>query len=121
MKKAFLIFAAVSTIVFLSAQELQHDAVAINVEVPVRVFRGNRFLDHLTIDDFEVFEDGAVQKIEAVYLVKKTEITREDTAMQKEEAQNKFAPQIARNFVLIFEVTDYLPKIKEAIAFFLKM
>jgi VWFA-related protein len=118
MKQIVLIIAIIPMIFFLSAQELQHDAIAINVEVPVRVFKGNQFLDRLTIDDFELYEEGVLQKIEAVYLIKKTEIKRENTAMKKEEARNRYAPQLARNFVLIFEVTDYLPKIKEAIAFF---
>jgi len=54
MKKFFLMIAAVHMTVFLSAQELQHDGTAINVEIPVRVFKGNQFLDHLTIDDFEI-------------------------------------------------------------------
>jgi hypothetical protein len=40
------------------AQEVQHDVVAINVEVPVRVFKGNTFIDNLTMEDFEVYEDG---------------------------------------------------------------
>lgn len=118
MKKFVLITAAVHMIVFLSAQELQHDAVAINVEVPVRVFKGNQFLDHLTIDDFDIYEDGVLQKLEAVYLIKKTDIAREDTAMEKADARKRYAPQVARNFVLIFEVTDYLPKMKEAVTFF---
>jgi VWFA-related protein len=118
MKKLVPFVAALPLIVFLSAQELQHDALAVNVEVPVRVFKGNQFVDHLTIDDFQVYEDGTLQKIEAIYLIKKTEIAREDTTIQKAEARKKYAPQVARNFVLIFEITDYLPRIKEAIDFF---
>ena len=45
------------------AQEIQHDAIAINIEVPVRVFKGKTFIDNLSIDDFEIYEEGVLQKI----------------------------------------------------------
>jgi VWFA-related protein len=118
MKKLVWAILTINLFIATSAQELQHDAIAINIEVPVRVFKGDQFIDHLTMADFLVYEDGHLQKIEAVYLIKKTDIQREDTRVKKEEARKRFVPQVSRNFVLIFEVTDYLPKIKEAIAFF---
>jgi VWFA-related protein len=102
----------------LIAQELQHEAIAINIEVPVRVFKGSKFVDNLTIKDFEVYEDGKLQKIEAVYLIKKTNIEREETEMEKEDARKILAPALSRNFVLFFEIIDYLPKIKEAVDYF---
>ena len=46
------------------AQEIQHDALAINIEVPVRVFKGKIFIENLTIDDFEVYEEGVLQNVE---------------------------------------------------------
>jgi VWFA-related protein len=100
------------------AQEVQHDVVAINVEVPVRVFKGNTFIDNLTMEDFEVYEDGKLQKIEAVYLIKKTDIKREETGMEKEEARKKFSPEASRNFVLLFEIHEYFPNIGKAIEYF---
>jgi len=110
------------SVLFLSlsllGQKIQEEATAINIEIPVRVFKGNNFIDDLDIEDFEVYEDGVQQKIEAVYLIKKTTIERETTEMQKEEARKRYAPKVSRHFVLLFEVTDYLPKMKEAIAFF---
>jgi hypothetical protein len=99
-------------------QEIQEEAIAINIEVPVRVYKGNTFIDNLTIEDFEVYEDGKPQKIEAIYLIKKTNIKREEADMDKEEARKKFAPQVSRNFVLMFEITDYLPKIGDTIDYF---
>ena len=102
----------------VAAQELQHEVVAINVEVPIRVFRGNTFVDNLTINDFEVYEDGKLQEIVAVYLVKKTSIEREEVPEEKGKKAEKFTPQVTRNFVLMFEVTDYLPKIKDALDYF---
>jgi hypothetical protein len=78
--KRFLLVASVFIFgLILFSQELQHDAVAINIEVPVRVFKGDLFVDNLTIDDFEVYEEGKLQKIEAVYLIRKKDIEREES------------------------------------------
>ena len=79
MKKTLLLISLFIFGLVLFPQELQYDALAINIEVPVRVFKGDRFIDNLTIDDFEVYEEGKLQKIEAVYLIKKTDIKREET------------------------------------------
>jgi len=118
MRRGIFIIGILFLIQFLSGQEIQEEATAINIEIPVRVFKGNKFIDNLNIEDFEVYEDEEQQKIEAVYLIKKTTIKREVTEMEKEKARKRYAPQVSRNFVLLFEVTDYLPKMKEAIAFF---
>jgi VWFA-related protein len=99
-------------------QDLQHEAVTINIEVPVRVFDGDRFVDDLTIEDFEVFEDGTLQEIAAVYLVKKTEIQREESELPRDTARQVFSPQVARHFVLLFEIQEYLPKLGEAVKYF---
>ena len=105
--------------IFLSAQELQHEAIAINVEVPVRVFKGGVFIDNLTIDDFEVYEQGVKQKIDAIYLIKKTTIEREESEFKKEEAMMRFAPKpTMRQFVLVFEVIDYSRRLDEVIDHF---
>lgn len=97
----------------LFAQELQHEAVAINVEVPVRVFDKDRFVEDLTMADFEVYEDGVLQKIEAVYLIKKTAIQRKDEVKQ-------FAPETSRGFYLFFEVADFTPRLEEALDYFVQ-
>jgi VWFA-related protein len=94
------------------AQEIQHDVSVINIEVPVRVFDGETFVKNLGIGQFELFEDGVPQKIEAVYLVQKTNIQK------KEETRAKFSPELSRHFVLVFEVQEYLPKIGEAVDYF---
>jgi len=100
MRRGIFIIGILFLIQFLSGQEIQEEATAINIEIPVRVFKGNKFIDNLNIEDFEVYED------------------EEHTEMEKEKARKRYAPQVSRNFVLLFEVTDYLPKMKEAIAFF---
>jgi len=52
------------------------------------------------------------QKIEAVYLVKKRTIERR-------QEKKRFAPQISRNFFLFFEISDYTPKIGDAVDYFI--
>ena len=118
MKKPIFLIIVTALTLTLLAQELQYEAVAINIEVPVRVFKGSTFIDNLTIDDFEIYEDGKLQKIEAVYLIKKVSIHREESTMEEEEAREKFSPRVSRNFILLFEITDYLPKIDEALDYF---
>ncbi|MCJ7681504.1 MAG: hypothetical protein MUP70_12310, partial [Candidatus Aminicenantes bacterium] len=92
--------------------QLRHEAVAVNIEVPTRIFRGENFVDDLTIDDFELTEDGVKQTIDAVYLIKKTNIER------REEAEKRFTPEVARHFILYFEVQDYLPRLADAVDYF---
>jgi|Deesub1362B_J571_1020462.scaffolds.fasta_scaffold00200_30 hypothetical protein len=97
----------------LYSQKILERVLVINVEVPVRVYDGNKFVDNLTIKDFEVYEDGKPQKIEAVYLVKRNNIKRS-------EEKQKFFPKTSRNFFLLFEITEYSPKLGEAISYFIK-
>ncbi len=114
-KKIILCTAIVSLSLFVLAQQITHEAVVVNIEVQVRVFRGANFIDDLTKNDFLIYEDGKLQDVDAVYLIKKTEIQREDTDMETEEAQKTFAPDVSRNLVLQFDMKDYLPKIDEAL------
>ena len=43
MRRAPYCLIIVGIIASISAQEIQHEAVAINIEVPVRVFQGDTF------------------------------------------------------------------------------
>lgn len=119
MKRGMLIIIVLSLLTFFYAQELQYDAIAINIEVPVRVYKGDTFIDNLLIDDFEVYEYGELQKIEAVYLIKKTDIKREESEMQEEEARRKFAPELYRQFILIFELKNILLEVEAVIKYFM--
>jgi len=113
-KKVFIAAAVLSTVFFVFSQEkLFVETLVVNIEVPVRVFDGKRFVDNLSIDDFEVYEEGILQKVEAVYLVKKQRIERS-------EEKKKFTPKTARNFYLLFEVSDFLPKLGEAVEYFIQ-
>ena len=114
MKKSLLL----ATIAILSFSVFSQEifikqSVVINIEVPIRVFKSSTFVDNLTIDDFEVFEDGIPQKIEAVYLVKKR-------AIERSEEKKRFFPETTRNFFLNFEVSEYTAKLGEAVDYFVQ-
>jgi len=92
-------------------QTIQHEAKVVNVAIPVRVFQGDKFVDSLAIGDFEVTDNGKPQKLEAVYLVKRTNIERR-------EETRKFAPRTGRNFFLFFELGEFEPKLLNALEYF---
>jgi VWFA-related protein len=99
----------------LQPQDLRHTTGVINVEVPVRVFDGDRFVDDLALGDFEVFENGRPQKIAAFYFVRKTSVQKEE---RPGPSASPSVPKTARTIVLQFEVLEPAPKIDEAIDYF---
>jgi len=114
MKKLLLSVAvAVLSISVFSQQLFIEQSLVVNVEVPVRVFKDNKFIDNLTLKDFELFEDGIPQKIEAVYLVKKRTIERSDE-------KKKYNPETSRTFYLFFEISEYSAKMGEAVDYFIQ-
>src|SRR5512139_1465404 len=74
----------------------QHESVVVNIEVPVRVLKDNAFVDGLTLADFEVYENGVRQPIEAVYLIKDKQVQREEKAAGAAPP----APKSVRNYIL---------------------
>jgi VWFA-related protein len=92
----------------------RHESVVVNIEVPVRVMKKNAFVDGLTLNDFEVFENGVLQKIEAVYLIKDRQILREEKAAGAAPP----APRNARHYVLYLDLKEYLPKVGDALDYF---
>ncbi len=113
MKKSIFVLLYCIVGLALFSQQVTEESVVINVEVPVRVFEGNTFVDNLTIDDFEILEDGIPQRVEAVYLVKKRSIERS-------EENRRFSPETSRSFFLFFEMSEYDPKLGEALSYFIK-
>lgn len=112
--KKIIIFAVFLIVTgFLFSHQEQHAVTVRNVEVPVRVFTGKQFVENLTIDDFEIYEDGIPQKIEALYLTNKNDIARQ-------EGLDSFAPQTARHYFLLFQIIEYNPKLEESIEYFFK-
>jgi hypothetical protein len=73
MKKTFFVFVLLFFSLTLFPQTEQHQVTVSNVVVPTRVFDGNAFINDLKIEDFELFEDGVLQKIEALYLTNKSD------------------------------------------------
>ena len=85
----------------------------IHIKVEVRVFQNESFVEDLSINDFELWEDGISQKIEAVYHVKNNKIHR------KEELR-KFGPETSRHFYLFFEISEYTQKMDQALDHFVR-
>lgn len=98
--------------VFAQQQSFIEQSLVINIEVPVRVFEGSRFVDSLTLSDFEITEDGVEQRIEAVYLIKERSIERSDE-------KKRFVPDTDRQFYLFFEIENYTPELHKAIEYFI--
>jgi len=111
MKKLIILLVFFFVASTLSSQIEQHQVTVRNVVVPVRAYDKNDFVDSLTIDDFELYENGILQKIEALHLTDKTELSRTEGA-------TGFIPQVSRNYYLLFQLIDYNPKLKEAIDYF---
>jgi hypothetical protein len=109
MRKAIFGFLLIAAAAF--PQQLSHEVRVINIEVPVRVFKGDQFIDHLTLQDFDVYEDGEPQKIEAVYLIKKTNLERK-------EEKTIFTPETSRSFYLFFNLYEPDPQVQKALAYF---
>lgn len=109
--KGALLPALLCTCVALFPQELSYKVRVVNVAVPVRVFKGDQFIDHLTLQDFEVYEDGQPQKIEAVYLIKKTNLERK-------EEKTAFSPSTSRSFYLFFSLYEPDPQVPKALTYF---
>lgn len=111
MKKSAWLLGVLVLLSPLRPQVDQHEVTVINVAVPIRVFDGGTFVDTLSREDFEVFEDGKQQDIQALYLVHKSDIAR------REESRN-FMPLVQRRFYLLFQLTDYNPQLNDAIDYF---
>ena len=115
MKRTLLTLAVLGVALFAYPQQqpLQHVTGVTNVEVPVRVYDGDKFVDSLNLRDFEVLENGVPQQVAAVYLVKKTAVLRRELNAPVE-------PNTHRTFYLYFELYEYVPRLREAVDFFVK-
>jgi VWFA-related protein len=122
-----LLVAALLLVLALHSQDLHVATGVINVEVPVRVFDGDRFVDDLALSDFELFEDGRPQKIIAFYFVRRTSVEKGEAGAPQAEAAappavpqaaGKPTPKTVRTIVLQFEVLEPDPKIDQALDYF---
>jgi hypothetical protein len=121
---ALTIASGVSGIPPTNPQQITVDVSVVNIEVPVRVYDGDRFVDHLNIEDFEVLENGLPQKIEAVYLVRKTDVVRSSGTTPVVANITTRIPEYRlasddsikrRVFLLYFEMDEYPPQTGKAI------
>ncbi len=96
---------------YFSQEAFKEVSLVVNIEIPVRVYDAAEFVDNLTINDFEILEEGVAQKIEAVYLINKMAVERSDE-------KRRFNPDTKRNYFLFFEVAEYQPRIGEGLRFF---
>ena len=92
----------------------QHESVVVNIGVPIRVLKKDVFVDGLTLADFEVFENGVSQKVEAVYLIKDRQVLREEKAAGTTPPR----PRGLRHYVLYVDMKEYLPRIGDALDYF---
>jgi hypothetical protein len=107
------LFVFLGLVVGLHPQEsFIEQSLVVNIEVPVRVFDDGAFIEDLKKKDFQIFEDGKEQKIEAVYFIKKRTVERS-------EESKRFNPETDRNFFLFFELAEYDARIGEAVDWFL--
>ncbi len=95
-----------------AAAQTSHDVSVVNITVPVRVFAGDRFVDTLRLEDFEVLEDGRPQRVQAVYLFRGNTVERQDVAI------GTATPPTERHFVLLFQMTEWLPEVENAVDYF---
>jgi VWFA-related protein len=109
MRKSIFILNIILLSALLPAQQ-QFDITVRNVSVPVRVFEGDRFVDDLTQDDFEVMEDGKSQKVMALYLTRKDQIERMEG--------RDYMPYAGRSFYFIFQLYESHPRIIKALEYF---
>ncbi len=113
MKKTTILVTCILALVLSGTGQDQSQTDINSIRVPIRVFDGKNFINNLTIEDFELFENGLKQKIEALYLADGTHISRE-------EEYREFHPNTKRVFYLLFQLTDYNPRLADAFDYLFK-
>lgn len=83
-------------------------ADAVPVEVRVRVFDGGRFVDGLSLNDFEILENGVPQQVDAMFVVHGQKITAK-------EENRPVQPSLGRSYYLLFQAVDWDQRLAEAI------
>ena len=109
MRKTIYLLSVILLAALLPAQQ-QFEVTVRNVSVPVRVFEGDRFVDDLKLEDFEILEDGKPQKVMALYLTRKAQIERMEG--------RDYMPYAGRSFYFIFQLYESHARIGEALEYF---
>ena len=110
MRKAVLVFALAGWGALLAFSQEKHEVTVTNIAVPLTVFEGNQFVSSLSLEDLELTEEGVPQKVLALYLIN-------PTGVEKKGSEQDFNLSLRRNYFLLFQITEYNPKLAEAIDF----
>jgi VWFA-related protein len=110
MRKFLLVFGLVAWGTCLLFSQEKYEVTVTNIAVPLTVLEGDRFVTDLALDDLELTEEGVPQKVLALYLISQT-------GVEKIGAEQDFSPSLRRNYFLLFQITEYNPKLAEAIDF----
>lgn len=111
MKKTAVFFILSFFPILIFAQADKQQALVTTISVPVRVLDNKQFVEDLGIDDFELYDSGHQQKIDAVYLIHKKEV-------QQKQSGVDYMPVLNRDFFLLFQMTNYNPRLSEALDYF---
>jgi hypothetical protein len=98
-----------------SEEILQESVSVVNIEIPVRVFLKGKPVTNLTKEDFVLYEDGKKQNINGFFIKKKT-IDIQELELETVQRTKKMIPP--RYFVLIFNISEFNDKFKEALDYF---
>ena len=84
--------------------------VAVRLPLEVRVFERGEFVDSLGLKDFELIEAGVRGTPEALLLVRRGHIDRQEGATD-------IRPDLSRKLSILLQLNDYSNKIEEAITY----
>lgn len=91
----------------------QEEVTVTAIEVPVRVVLKGEVVRDLTQEDFQLYENGVIQKITAFEAVSRKIALPQDTCSGARKAKPE-----KRLFILIFNIFDYNQKVGESIDYF---
>ncbi len=115
MRIRWLLFQVTAALVVLAAfspatQDKVAPAGAGSIPILVRVLDGDRFVPDLTLKDFEIEEAGMAVSPQALFLMRKG-------AIERQEGIAVPPPDVSRRLVLLFQMTEYHNKIPEALGY----
>ena len=91
----------------------QEEVTVTAIEVPVRVVLKGEAVRDLTQEDFQLYENGVIQKITAFEAVSRKIALPQDASSGARKAKTE-----KRLFILIYNIFDYNQKVGESIDYF---
>lgn len=108
MRKIFGLAALGILSLGISAQVPAPSAAPLPHGFVLRAVEGGRFADNLRLEDIQLSEDGRVQNIDALVLVKNNQVERKEGLVP-------VIPETARRITLVFYLTHFTPQVEEAL------